>query len=272
MMRAMILAAGRGERMRPLTDHTPKPLLKVGGKPLIVWHIERLAAAGLHEIVINHAWLGEQLESALGDGREWGVSIRWSPEPSGGLETAGGIAQALSLLGEQPFLVINGDIWCDWNPGLAPALAQAITAETCPAWLLLVDNPPHHPRGDFWLDPKTRHVSTEAPGLDPSNPTPSNIAASNLATSSLAASSPTASDPATLGPTISSPANRYTFSGVGIYHPSLFAQVTPASKAPLAPLLRTAMQKQCVLGSHHSGAWVDVGTPERLQQLDSQLR
>ncbi len=147
-MRAMILAAGRGERMRPLTDHTPKPLLSVAGKPLIVWHLERLAAAGFTEVVINHAWLGAQIEAALGDGSAYGLRLRYSPE-SPALETAGGIAQALPLLGEGPFLVINGDVWCDWDPAQAHARAAGLPAGG--AWLLLVDNPSQHPQGDFRL-------------------------------------------------------------------------------------------------------------------------
>jgi len=149
-MRAMILAAGRGERMRPLTDRTPKPLLPAGGKPLILWHIERLAAAGIRNLVINHAWLGEQLPAALGDGSRYGVHIAYSAE-SPALETAGGIAQALPLLGEQPFLVINGDIWCDWDPSQAAAQASRLATGGADAWLLLVDNPDHHPQGDFTL-------------------------------------------------------------------------------------------------------------------------
>ncbi|HTJ99926.1 MAG TPA: nucleotidyltransferase family protein [Bordetella sp.] len=149
-MRAMILAAGRGERMRPLTDTTPKPLLQAGGKPLIVWHIERLAAAGITDIVINHAWLGDQLEAALGDGSAHGAHLRYSREGTA-LETAGGIALALPMLGDDPFLVVNGDIWCDWNPAMAPALARDIDGVSMQAWLLLVDNPEHHPTGDFHL-------------------------------------------------------------------------------------------------------------------------
>jgi MurNAc alpha-1-phosphate uridylyltransferase len=145
-MKAMILAAGRGERMRPLTDHTPKPLLIAGGKPLIVWHIEHLAAAGFRELVINHAHLGEKLEAALGDGRQWGVSIAWSAEPPGALETAGGIAKALPLLGEQSFLVVNGDIWCDWDF----RRANSLTGRT--AHLVMMDNPAHHAGGDFRLE------------------------------------------------------------------------------------------------------------------------
>jgi MurNAc alpha-1-phosphate uridylyltransferase len=145
-MKAMILAAGRGERMRPLTDHTPKPLLVAGGKPLIVWHIERLAAVGFRELVINHAHLGEQLEAALGNGSRWGVHISWSPEPPGALETAGGIAQALPLLGSEPFLVVNGDIWCDWDFNRAHALSDRV------AHLVMRENPAHHAGGDFRLD------------------------------------------------------------------------------------------------------------------------
>lgn len=145
-MKAMILAAGRGERMRPLTDHTPKPLLPVAGKPLILWHLERLARVGFREIVINHAHLGEQIEALLGDGAAWGVDIVYSAEPHGALETAGGIANALPLLGDAPFLVVNGDIFCDWDF----ARARAVTLDL--AHLVLVDNPPHHPTGDFVLD------------------------------------------------------------------------------------------------------------------------
>lgn len=143
----MILAAGRGERMRPLTDRTPKPLLPVAGKPLIIWHLERLARGGFHEVVINHAHLGDQIEALLGDGDAWNVSIRYSAEPQGALETAGGIANALPLLGNAPFLVINGDIFCDWNVGRArDALAPDQLAH-----LVLVDNPAHHPAGDFTI-------------------------------------------------------------------------------------------------------------------------
>lgn len=143
----MILAAGRGERMRPLTDHTPKPLLPVAGQALIVWHLQRLAAAGFKEVVINHAHLGAQIEAALGNGSEWGLSIAYSPETTA-LETAGGIALALPLLGEQPFLVVNGDVYCDID---FATLAQGLAAHQL-AKLVLVDNPPQHARGDFALD------------------------------------------------------------------------------------------------------------------------
>jgi len=144
----MILAAGRGERMRPLTDHTPKPLLVAGGKPLIVWHLERFSDAGFKVVVINHAHLGAQIEATLGNGAPWGMSIRYSPEPQGALETAGGIANALPLLGDAPFLVINGDIFCDWSP--AQAMQQTLVGQL--AHLVMVPNPEHHPGGDFVLE------------------------------------------------------------------------------------------------------------------------
>lgn len=144
-MKAMILAAGRGERMRPLTDHTPKPLLQVGGKPLIVWHLERLAKAGFKEVVINHAHLGKQIEQALGSGSVWGLSIEYSAEIKA-LETAGGIANALPLLGDSPFLVVNGDVFTQINFGVLQLVSPNL------AHLVMVDNPPQHPDGDFALD------------------------------------------------------------------------------------------------------------------------
>lgn len=225
-MRAMILAAGRGERMRPLTDHCPKPLLPAAGKPLIVYHLERLAAAGFRDIVINHAHLGDQLVAALGNGAHWGLSITWSPEPVGALETAGGIRQALTHLddgNDTPFLVINGDIYCDWSIG-PQTLARHDLAH-----LLLVNNPPQHPAGDFILrDGRVSDKSDEETTL--------------------------------------------TFAGIGFYRPSLFAGLIAGDGAKLAPLLRTAMAQGLVSGEHHPGRWEDVGTPERLAQLDAELR
>lgn len=218
-MKAMILAAGRGERMRPLTDHTPKPLLKIGGKPLISWHLERLAAAGFKDVVINHAHLGEQIEAALGDGSQWGVRIEYSPEKIA-LETAGGIANALHLLGEAPFLVVNGDVFTDIDFG---ALRLALPNL---AHLVMVDNPPQHAAGDFTLS--SGKLSVEG-------------------------------------------TEKLTFSGVGIYQPILFAGIVRGEAAKLAPLLKAAMAQGLVSGSHHQGAWHDIGTPERLQALDSQL-
>lgn len=227
-MKAMILAAGRGERMRPLTDHTPKPLLEVGGKPLIVWHIERLVAAGLPEIVINCAWLGERLQSALGDGGRFNARLHWSPE-NPALETAGGIARALPRLGPDPFLVVNGDIWCDWPFARAPVCAARLERTGAEAWLLLVDNPAHNSGGDFALDAagQVRHRPSTG--------------------------------------------EAFTFSGIGIYRPSLFARVSASAPAPLAPLLRQAIDRNAVNGQLHEGAWMDIGTPERLRRLDAQL-
>lgn len=226
-MIAMILAAGRGERMRPLTDHTPKPLLRVAGRPLIVWHIERLVRAGITELVINHAHLGQQIEEALGDGGAFGARIRYSPERPVALETAGGIAHALHLLGAAPFAVINGDIWCDYDFARLPAHGAVLANSDDMAHLVLVNNPAHHPNGDFCL---------EAPRL-------------RLAG-----------------------APKFTFSGVGLYKPALFADLDRNAAAPLAPLLRAQIDRGRVRGEHYSGAWVDVGTPQRLEQLDKDLR
>lgn len=165
-MKAMILAAGRGERMRPLTDHTPKPLLKVAGTPLIGWHLRRLQQAGFTEIVINHAWLGQQIEDTLKDGSDYGVRIAYSPERAGGLETAGGIATALPLLGDEPFLVVNGDVLTDIDFQAARLTAKRMQEHNLLAHLWLVDNPPHHPEGDLacfqtaWYPP---HPQTAKP-------------------------------------------------------------------------------------------------------------
>jgi len=226
-MRAMILAAGRGLRMRPLTDHTPKPLLEVSGKPLIAWHIERLVAAGIPDIIINHAWLGQQIEQRLGDGRQFGARISYSPEASA-LETAGGIAQAMEFFQNEAFIVINGDIWCDWNPSRASSLVASLHAQSALACLILVDNPAHHPAGDFEL-------------------LPSGI----LRDADRQAGRPT-----------------LTFSGIGVYHPALFDSVPKGKPAALAPLLRLAMQDGKIRGRRHEGNWVDVGTPERLAELN----
>lgn len=157
-MRAMILAAGRGERMRPLTDYLPKPLLPVAGKPLIVHHIEALERAGIQDIVINHAWLGALIEQQLGDGSQFGVRLQYSAEGETGLETAGGIKKALPLLGTEPFLVVNGDVLTDINfAALTPNLAPTMLAH-----LVLVPNPPQHPQGDFGFDAATALVSSQS--------------------------------------------------------------------------------------------------------------
>jgi MurNAc alpha-1-phosphate uridylyltransferase len=161
-MKAMILAAGRGERMRPLTDSLPKPLLAVGGKPLVQYHLENLVAAGFRQLVINTSWLGHMLEDFFGDGAAWGCEIQWSREPEA-LETAGGIMQALPLLGDQPFAVVNGDIWTDYS---FSSLRQMSLAAGCKAHLVMVDNPPQHPNGDFLLQAGGRlHPRTADAGL-----------------------------------------------------------------------------------------------------------
>jgi len=218
-MRAMILAAGRGERMRPLTDQTPKPLLKVGGKPLIQYHIEALRDAGFRELVVNHAHLGNQIVERLGDGAQFGVHIDYSAEAEGALETGGGIKQALPLLGEQPFLVINGDIWTDYP------YQQLYHEPEGLAHLVLIDNPPHHPEGDFQLN--GRRLTVEGK-------------------------------------------RKLTFSGIGLYQPDLFAD-SPDGAFPLAPLLRGAMQAGQVSGEYFQGRWLDIGTPQRLAELNREL-
>jgi MurNAc alpha-1-phosphate uridylyltransferase len=217
-MKAMILAAGRGERMRPLSESVPKCLLEVRGKSLIAWLLEALAHAGVSDIVINHAHLGHLIEAALGDGRRFGVAIRYSPEAEA-LETAGGIAQALPLLGKAPFLAVNSDVFCDFDfSGLVTRAPDEQLAH-----LVLVANPPHHPLGDFAL--RGSQVSD-------------------------------AGDP------------KCTFSGIGLYKPALFASVIPGSKGQLAPLLRAAMGRGLVSGEMHRGEWHDVGTPQRLAELN----
>jgi MurNAc alpha-1-phosphate uridylyltransferase len=220
-MKAMILAAGRGERMRPLTDHTPKPLLQAGGKPLIAWHLERLAATGFREVVVNHAHLGKQIERALGDGSQWGLSIAYSPEPPGALETAGGIASALPLLGDESFLVVNGDIWCDWDFYRARQLAKAA------AHLVLVANPAHHAGGDFSLDGQRVVYANGEQTL--------------------------------------------TYAGIGIFSPAFFAGVAPGTVMKLRPLLDAAIAAGTLTGERFAGRWVDVGTPQRLAELDQEL-
>jgi MurNAc alpha-1-phosphate uridylyltransferase len=221
-MKAMILAAGRGERMRPLTDHTPKPLLKVGGKPLIVWHLERLAKAGFKEVVINHAHLGEQIEQALGDGSQWGMQVQYSPEKTA-LETAGGIANALPMLGAEPFLVVNGDTFTEIDFGV---LTHALQANHH-AHLVLVNNPPQHPNGDFAIEAGRLKNTGE---------------------------------------------KMLTFSGVGVYHPDLFASVTRGEPAKLAPLLRQAIAENQATAEYYQGVWHDIGTPERLNMLNEELK
>ena len=244
-MKAMILAAGRGERMRPLTDHTPKPLLKVGGKALIVWHLENLAKAGFKEIVINHAHLGAQIESALGNGAAWGLSIHYSPEKVA-LETAGGIANALELLTENgkncaPFLVVNGDTFTEIDfknividmharqaaLNITNSHAASGGIKNAHAHLVLVDNPIQHPNGDFAI--KDGMLKNEGKQM-------------------------------------------LTFSGVGVYHPDLFADIIKGQPAKLAPLLRNAIDNNAATAQYYQGVWHDIGTPERLKNLDENLK
>jgi MurNAc alpha-1-phosphate uridylyltransferase len=225
-MRAMILAAGKGERMRPLTDLTPKPLLQVADKPLIEYHLEHLVRAGFRELVINVSWLGQQIEDYLGDGSRWGCDISWSREPEP-LETAGGIARALPLLGAEPFVLINGDIWIDFP---LEKFERMTLAEGCLAHLVLVNNPPHHPDGDFLLGPDAR-----------------------------------------LSPGGNNGATAYTYSGLALYHPRFFEGVAP-NKLPLRPLLESGMGQSTVTGEYFAGRWLDLGTPERLAELDAHVR
>ena len=221
-MRAMILAAGRGERMRPLTLARPKPLLEAGGAPLIVHHLRALAAAGFEDVVINLSWLGIQVREALGDGSRYGLRIHYSDEGPEPLETGGGIFRALPLLGEGPFLVLNGDVWTDLDwAGLRERLAHGDLAH-----LVLVPNPAHNPRGDFVLE-RGRIVEREG--------------------------------------------ERLTFSGAGVYRAALFDGCTDGV-FKLAPLLRAAARAGRVSGELHEGAWLDIGTPERLAELDARLR
>jgi N-acetyl-alpha-D-muramate 1-phosphate uridylyltransferase len=234
---ALILAAGRGERMRPLTDKCPKPLLEVQGKPLIVWHLERLARAGVRHVVINTAWLEDKFEPVLGNGSAWGLSIKYSHEGAafgGALETAGGIATALPLLGippapkapkEEPaFWVMAGDVFMpDFE--LSAGDAARFVASRALAHLVLVPNPAHNPEGDFGLSPG--------------------------------------------GMALNRAPQKYTYSTVGLFRPSLFAGIALGHKAALAPLLRTAMQSGRVSAALYLGEWTDVGTPERLAALQT---
>lgn len=215
-MKAIILAAGRGDRMRPLTDHTPKPLLAIGGKPIIVRTIEALVAAGIHELVVNVAHLGAKIEAALGDGAQFGAGIVYSREGETPLETAGGIVHALPLLDKGAFLLVNGDIASDFP------FSRLKDYPVDLAHLVLVANPPHHPQGDFGLS-----GGLVKDGLQPA----------------------------------------YTYSGIGVYHPELFAACRPG-KAPLAPLLRAAMLDDRVSGEFYPGFWSDIGTPQRLEEID----
>lgn len=233
MRHALIFAAGLGERMRPLTEHTPKPLLRAGGKPLIVWHLEKLAAIGVNYVAINTSHLAGQLPEALGDGSRWGLRIRYVYEGPVPLETGGGLRNALPLLGPEPVLAISGDVWCDAGFAALPAEPDGL------GHLLMVDNPAHHPGGDFCLDAQGRLHAEGEP--------------------------------------------RLTYSGIGVFRRELLdgwraavGSNTPGVEAnpprfKLRPLLEAAMARGALAGSLHRGRWTDVGTPQRLAQLDTEI-
>lgn len=225
-MKAMILAAGRGERMRPLTDRLPKPMLPVAGRPLIEHVVRRLAQAGCTELVVNVSHLGEQIERGLGDGGRQGVRIAYSREEQA-LETGGGIAYALPLLGPEPFVVVNSDIYCDFDFARLVPVAGRMASDRPAAHLVMVDNPPHHPAGDFRLSDGV--VSADDTG------------------------------------------GRLTFSGIGVYTPALFAGIARGERRQLAALLKPAMAQRRVTGEHHRGVWMDIGTPQRLADLERLL-
>jgi len=223
-MKAMILAAGRGQRLRPLTDNTPKPLIYAGNKRLIEYLIDALVKAGFTDIVINYAYLGEQFPIALGDGQKYGAHIQYSPELDGGLETAGGIINALPLLGDEPFLVVNGDIWTDFD---FSAIKNIALSDNQQCHLVLVNNPSHNPEGDFALDQQGQ--------IQPQG------------------------------------SHKFTFSGIGIYKPTMFTGLDE-SKRPLKPLFDAAIEQAHVTGQLHQGQWSDIGTLERLDELEQQLK
>lgn len=216
-MKAMILAAGRGERMRPLTDTTPKPLLEIDGHCLIEHHIFNLKEAGFTDIVINTAWLAEKIHRKLGNGSQYGVNIQYSDEQEA-LETGGGIKNALDLLTDDVFLVINGDVWCDYDYSKLPTLDKNNLAH-----LVLVNNPKHNSTGDFSIQENMLSNHSE---------------------------------------------NKLTFSGIGLYRANFFKQ--KENKFPLAPLLRLAADENKISAEYFSGVWIDIGTPERLEQLRNQ--
>ena len=254
--KAMLLAAGRGERMRPLTDSIPKPLVEVAGQPLIVHHLQRLAAAGITEVVINHAYRGEQIEAALGDGSRFGLSIRYSPEPDGSLETAGGILQALPLLadsaGDGSFIVINADVWTDFD--LSTLARQPLDADL--AHLVLVATPEYKPSGDFYLraplhDAPLNHDASLS-GTRPGAPKKNMYGRVGVQDDS------------------KGDAPMLTFSGLSILSRQLFAGVQ-AGRRPLLPLLLAAIAAERVRGEYYAGDWQDVGTVARLEALNRRL-
>jgi MurNAc alpha-1-phosphate uridylyltransferase len=235
-MKAMILAAGRGERMMPLTVNTPKPMLYVGDKPLLQYHIEKLARAGIHDIVINHAWCGDKIIEYFANGEKFNVNITYSDESSEALETAGGIKKALPLLAnndDDVFLVVNGDVYCDFDYQQFPELAT-----NCSAHLWLIENPKHNVKGDFCLvNNLVTNINTDV-GTGMS----SRIKNSKSQT--------------------------FTFSGIALYRSSFFSNIAEHKKLALGPLLRSKADKRLIVGHVLSGQWTDVGTPERLNLLN----
>lgn len=219
-MKAMVLAAGRGERLRPLTDTTPKPLINIGKRRLIEYHLLKLADAGIHDVIINTAWLGDLIKSTLGDGSDYQLNIQYSDESPEALETAGGIIKALPLLGNEPFLVINGDIWTDYD--ISPLINKSLNSE---AHLVLVDNPNHNPAGDFGL--QDNKIINDADTM-------------------------------------------YTYSGIGLYTADLFRGLS-IGKTPLAPILRSKCELDLISGELYKGYWSDVGTEQRLNELNNHL-
>lgn len=230
-MKALIFAAGLGERMRPLTNHTPKPLLTVGGKRLVEWHLEKLAAMNVREVVINTSWLAEQFPQTLGDGSRWGLSLHWSYEGTTPLETGGGMLHALPLLGDEPFLLVNGDIWIDYDFARLPHEPDGL------AHLVMVDRPPQATQGDFALDADGR-VRSEGEH--------------RLTYSGLGVYRPQLLD-----------------GWRGHTHDAGADETPPRFR--LAPILRAHMDEGRITGEHHRGRWTDVGTPERLATLDAEL-
>jgi MurNAc alpha-1-phosphate uridylyltransferase len=270
-VKALIFAAGLGERMRPLTDTMPKPLLVAGGKPLIEWHLEKLAAIGIREVVVNTSWLAEQFPRTLGDGSRWGIDLHCIYEGETPLETGGGMWNALPFLrdNDEAFIAVNGDVWTDYDFSLLP------DEPTGEAHLVLVDNPPQHPRGDFSLKPLTRlRHPLPAGGERENTDVPSHRGKGEKVPQA---------DEGRIGEVASDGDSKLTFSGIGVYRPSLFdewravignapgADETPP-RFKLAPLLRAAMARGAVTGEHHRGKWTDVGTPERLAELDASLK
>ena len=232
-MKALVFAAGLGERMRPLTDHTPKPLIEAGGKPLIVWHLEKLAAMGVQDVVVNTSWLADRFPVVLGDGARWGLRLHYLYEGDTPLETGGGMLNAREWLGEAPFLLVNGDIWTDFDFARLPREPQGL------AHLVMIDPPGYATHGDFALDP-SGEVRREGE-------------------------------------------RRLTYTGIGIYRAALLddwsrhvddqARVAANGKPcfRLAPILRAHMDAGEIRGEHHAGRWTDVGTPQRLVELETRL-